>query len=53
MRRDVVKAIVSMRENNRFTKGLFSGVGFKVYYMKYKSDKRNAGVSKFKLVKVK
>ena len=48
MRRDVVRAIVSMRENNRFTKGLFSWVGFKVYYMKYKPDKRNAGVSKFK-----
>ena len=48
MRKDVVKAIVSMRESNRFTKGLFSWVGFKVYYMKYKPDKRNAGVSKFK-----
>ena len=48
MRRDVVRAIVSMRENNRFTKGLFSWVGFKVYYMNYKPDKRNAGVSKFK-----
>lgn len=48
MRKDVVKAIVSMRENNRFTKGLFSWVGFKVYYMKYKPDKRKAGVSKFK-----
>jgi len=48
MRRDVVKTLVSMRESNRFTKGLFSWVGFKVYYMKYKPDKRRAGVSKFK-----
>ena len=48
MRKDVVKAIVAMRENNRFTKGIFSWVGFKVHYMKYKPDKRNAGVSKFK-----
>jgi len=48
MRRDVVKTIVSMRESNRFTKGLFSWIGFNVYYMKYKPDKRYAGVSKFK-----
>lgn len=48
MRKDVVKAIVSMRESNRFTKGIFSWVGFKTYYMRYKPDKRRAGVSKFK-----
>ena len=48
MKKDVVRVIVSMRESNRFTKGLFSWVGFNVYYMKYKPDKRNAGVSKFK-----
>lgn len=51
LRKDVVRAIVSMRESNRFTKGLFSWVGFKTYYMKYKPDRRYAGVSKFKFRK--
>ena len=48
LRRDVVKTLVSMRENNRFTKGLFSWIGFRVYYMEYKPDQRYAGMSKFK-----
>lgn len=46
-RKNVVKALVSMKENNRFTKGLFSWVGFKIHYMKYTPDKRLSGKSKF------
>lgn len=44
----VVKAIVSMGESNRFSKGLFSWVGFKTYYMPYKVERRFYGESKFK-----
>ena len=50
-RRNVVKALVSMKENNRFTKGLFSWVGFKIHYMKYTPDKRHSGKSKFNFSK--
>ena len=50
-KRNVVKALVSMKENNRFTKGLFSWVGFNIYYMKYTPDKRHSGKSKFNLPK--
>ncbi|MCR4581782.1 MAG: glycosyltransferase family 2 protein [Bacilli bacterium] len=49
MRHSVVKALTSMHESNRFTKGLFSYAGFKTHYIDYKPDKRIAGKSKFKL----
>lgn len=51
MRHDVVKALTSMTESNRFTKGLFSYVGFKTKYVPYKPNKRTAGKSKFRLKK--
>ena len=49
MKHDVVKSLTSMQESNRFTKGLFSYVGFNTYYVSYKPDKRLTGKSKFKL----
>lgn len=51
MRHSVVKSLVSMSENNRFTKGLFSWVGYNTYYMTYHAKKRTAGKSKFRLKK--
>jgi glycosyltransferase involved in cell wall biosynthesis len=51
MKKAVVKSLVSMQETNRFTKGLFSYVGYNTYYIKYTPDKRIAGTSKFKLKK--
>ena len=51
MKRNVVKSLVSMHETNRFTKGLFSYVGYKTHYIKYTPDKRIHGASKFKLKK--
>ena len=51
MRHSVVKSLVSMSENNRFTKGLFSWVGYNTYYMAYHAKKRTAGKSKFRLKK--
>ena len=51
MKHDVVKSLISMNESNRFTKGLFSYVGYKTHYISYKPDKRLAGTSKFKFRK--
>jgi glycosyltransferase involved in cell wall biosynthesis len=51
MRKAVVKSLTAMSETNRFTKGLFSYVGYKTHYIKYTPDKRYAGTSKFKLRK--
>ena len=51
MRHTVVQSLTSMHETNRFTKGLFSFVGYKTHYISYKPDKRMAGKSKFKLKK--
>lgn len=50
----VKDAILLMPEYHRFSKGIFSWVGFQVDYMEYEADERNAGESKwspFKLFK--
>ena len=46
-RSNVRKAMVSLGEKNRFTKGIFSWVGFKVKYMPYKVEPRTSGKSSF------
>lgn len=54
MTRQVVNAIISLQEYNRYTKGLFSFVGFKVKWLEYENVKRVAGETKWsfwKLVK--
>ncbi|KXT76909.1 Bactoprenol glucosyl transferase [Streptococcus sp. DD12] len=43
MTRQVVQAILQMHEVNRFSKGLFSWVGFKVTYVAYENQERVAG----------
>lgn len=43
MRRDMVNAILEMSEYNRFSKGIFSWVGFKTKYLPYKNVERVAG----------
>ena len=47
MRREMVDAIVSMCESNRFSKGIFGWVGFKTYWLPYKNVKRVAGKTKW------
>lgn len=42
-RRNVVDAILALSEHNRFSKGIFSWVGFNVYYQEYEAAERNAG----------
>ena len=51
MRSDVVDALISIQEVNRFSKGLFSWVGFNTYYMEYSANERHSGESKFNLKK--
>lgn len=51
MRKYVVEALLSLEETNRFSKGLFSWIGFNTYYINYAADKRLSGSSKFKLKK--
>ncbi|MFD1465262.1 glycosyltransferase family 2 protein [Lapidilactobacillus mulanensis] len=43
MTRQVVDSLLSLKEYNRFSKGLFSWVGFKTIYLPYENQKRVAG----------
>ena len=52
MKRDMVDAIVSMCENNRFSKGLFGWIGFKTYWMSYDNVERVAGQTKWSFKKL-
>lgn len=45
MTRQMVNAVLSMKEYNRFSKGLFSWVGFRVKYLDYHNVERVAGSS--------
>ena len=45
MSRQMVNAILSMREYNRFSKGIFSWVGFKTKYIEYENVERAAGTT--------
>ena len=45
-------AVLSLGEYHRFSKGIFSWVGFSVHYMEYKAEERNAGETKWSLSKL-
>ena len=45
-RRKMVDAILSMPEYHRFSKGIFSWVGFDTYYIPYVAEERHAGKTK-------
>lgn len=47
MTRDVVEALKSLPENQRFMKGLFAWVGFKACTIEYTRQARASGVTKF------
>lgn len=47
MRRCVAEALLSLPEYHRFSKGLFSWVGFETYYMPYVAEDRHSGTSKW------
>ncbi|AHC30359.1 glycosyltransferase family 2 protein [Oenococcus oeni] len=50
MKQNVVKAIVSLSENQRFSKGIFSWVGFKKEYISYENRDRSAGKSSWSFI---
>lgn len=41
------EAVLSLGEYHRFSKGLFSWVGYQVYYMEYTAEERNSGETKW------
>lgn len=45
----VKDAVLSLGEYHRFSKGLFSWVGFDVYYMEYEVEQRNSGDTKWSI----
>lgn len=45
--RKVILSIRSLREKNRFMKGILPWVGYKTYIVEYTRDKRKAGKTKF------
>ena len=51
-RRRMVDAILSMQEYYRFSKGIFSWVGFNTYYMPYQVENRANGTSKWSFWKL-
>lgn len=51
-RRPVVDAILSLPEYHRFSKGIFSWVGFNTCYILYTAEKRNAGETKWSISKL-
>lgn len=51
-RRPMVDAILSMDEYFRFSKGLFSWVGFKTKFIPYTADERATGESKWSFTKL-
>lgn len=52
MKKCVVDAIISLKEYNRFSKGLFSWVGFKTKWIEYENVERSAGETKWSFWKL-
>lgn len=51
-RRNMVNAILNLPEYYRFSKGIFSWIGFNTYYIPYTAEERNAGTSKWSVRKL-
>ena len=52
MRRPMVNAVLEMKEYNRYTKGIFSFVGFNTFWIEFETVDRVAGASKFNFWKL-
>lgn len=52
MTRQMVDAILSMPEYNRFSKGIFSWVGFNTKWLEYENIERVAGETKWSFWKL-
>ncbi len=51
-RRSIVEAILGMEEYYRFSKGIFSFVGFNSYYINYEVQARTSGETKWSFLKL-
>lgn len=52
MRREMVDAIISIGEYNRFSKGIYGWVGFRTYWLPYENVERVAGKTKWSFWKL-
>ena len=52
MKKQVVDSIISLKEYNRYSKGLFSFVGFKTKWLEYENIERVAGETKWSFWKL-
>lgn len=52
MKREMVEAIISMGEHNRFSKGIYGWIGFKTYWLPYENIERVAGETKWNFWKL-
>ena len=52
MKRNMVDAIISMTEYNRFSKGIFGWIGFHTYWLPYENIERVAGETKWNFWKL-
>lgn len=52
MTRQMVDSILELEENNRYSKGIFSWVGYKTKWLEYKNVERVAGSTKWSFMKL-
>lgn len=52
MKREMVDAVVSMGEYNRFSKGIFGWIGYRTFWMPYENVERVAGETKWNFWKL-
>jgi len=52
MRKEMVNAIVSMGEYNRFSKGIYGWIGFRTYWLSFENVERIAGETKWSFWKL-
>lgn len=52
MKKEMVEAIVSMSEYNRFSKGIFGWIGFRTYWLPFENVERVAGETKWSFWKL-
>ena len=52
MTRQMVDSIINLREYNRFSKGIFSWVGYKTKWLEYENVERSAGETKWSFWKL-
>lgn len=52
MKREMADAIISMKEYNRFSKGIYGWIGFRTYWLSFKNVERIAGETKWNFWKL-